>query len=371
MENYHSKLNQRYIAKLRVLELQLPQYCTHYFNAKNLAFEKQTEFAYAVDFKVFFEFIKAYMPEYQKTSIRDIPVTVFNKLSEDDVKAYTSFLENYKVGTDYRANGENGIQRKLSSLKSLCRYLLKKGMINKNPIELVDMPKIHKKAILTLTDREITKLFNTIENETGMTDHQAKYNKKCISRDYAIMMLFLGTGMRISELAGLDVSDVDLKEKTVHIIRKGGNEQHLYISDQVNEALKRYLGFGMYKYEPDTRYSFEPDPEETALFLSKRKKRLSVRAIQALIEKYSILIYGKGKNGNKLHAHLFRKTYGTNLYLDEGDIKLVADTLGHSSISTTARHYVASSEEHRRKAARDVIKKRKQNKNKSKKNFEK
>ena len=350
---YHSKLNKRYAAKLRVLEGQLPYFCTQYFNSKSLIFEKQTAFAYATDLRIFFTFLRDYLPELSDKDIKDIPVSILDELSEDDLKAYTSFLD------DNRENGENGIQRKLSSVKSLCKYLIKKELINRNPIDLIDMPKIHRKPIITLSDNEIDKLFNVIEHETGMTDYQTKHNKKCVSRDYAIMMLFLGTGMRISELVGVDTTDINFEENTIRIVRKGGNEQILYFDEQVGDALTRYLGIGKYKGYPYTRASFEPDDNEKALFLSRRKTRLSVRGIQCLIEKYSKLAFGKPEYGNKIHAHLFRKTYGTGLYLDEGDIKLVADTLGHSSISTTAKHYVVSDEEHKRKAARKVLKNRK------------
>jgi len=337
-KNYHLKVNQRYAAKVRVLEAQLPYFCTQYFNSKSLSLEKQTEFAYAVDYKTFFVFLQSYRDECKNILIKDIPASIFDKLTEDDIHAYTSYLSEYCIDGKDRHNGDTGIQRKMSSLKSLCKFLLKKGEISRNPIELVDMPKIHKKDIMILNNKEIKRLFDVIEHETGMTDYQIKHNKKCVNRDYAIMMLFLGTGIRISELVGLDVQDVDLVDKTIHITRKGGNQQNLYISDQVADALEKYLGTGTNTVFSGTRSSFEVDKEENALFISRKKNRLSVRAIQKLVTKYSKLAFGESSNGTKLHAHLFRKTYGTNLYLDEGDIKLVADTLGHSSISTTARH---------------------------------
>ena len=362
MDNYHSKLKQRYTAKLRVLEGQLPYYCTQYFNAKSHVLEKQSAFAYAVDFKVFFEFLKLHFPEYEEMAIKDIPLSAFESISSHDMNAYIAFLEDYELDGDHRHNGENGIQRKLSSVKSLCRYLFKEEMIAKNPAELVEMPKQHKKDILILKDSEISRLFYVIENEIGMTQFQAEYNKKCINRDYAIMMMFLGTGMRISELVGLDLRDIDFTENLAHIIRKGGNEQYVFFSQQVADALRQYLGLGIYTGSKGTRAAFGVEEDEQALFVSIQKRRLSVRAVQKLVAKYSNLAFDSVNSDrkninqkNKLHAHLFRKTYGTNLYLDTKDIKLVQDTLGHNSITTTEKHYVKDSKEHRKLAARDVL----------------
>ena len=104
---YHSKLNKRYAAKLRVLEEQLPYFCTQYFNSKSLIFEKQTAFAYATDLRIFFTFLRDYLPQLADKDIKDIPVSILDELTEDDLKAYTTFLD------DNRENGENGIQRSL------------------------------------------------------------------------------------------------------------------------------------------------------------------------------------------------------------------------------------------------------------------
>ncbi len=350
-ENYHSKLNQRYTVKLRILEGELPYYCTQYFNSKTYTMEKQSAFAYATDFKIFFEFIRQHFDEYNKTPIRAIPATIFNTLTSNDMNAYTAYL-----GND-RKNGENGIQRKVASIKSLCKYLLREKLIERNPADSIERPKLHKKEIKTLSDRDMSILLSVIENETGMKQYQARHNKKCVLRDYAIMMLFLGTGLRISELVGLDVDDIEFakdNESTAHVTRKGGNVQYVFFSDQVAEALKRYLGYGRYKGLVGTRETFGADPEERALFLSRKKQRLAVRSVQQLIDKYSTLTFGK-KSNKKLHAHLFRKTYGSKLYNDTNDIKLVQDTLGHSSITTTVEHYVISSKEHRKRAAIDVV----------------
>ncbi len=360
-KTYHSKLDQRYTARLRTLEKELPYFCTQYFNAKSQVIEKQSAYAYALDIRIFFRYLKQSMPELYDTELKDIPVSLLDNLTSHDIDAYLSYLEENDEYANSK-NEESGKTRKLASIKSLFKYLLRQGMITRNPAELVEMPKMHKHDIKILTDEEIERLLDVIENETGMKGHQKKINEYCCYRDYAIMMLFLGTGMRISELAGLDLSDISFKDNSAKIIRKGGNEQYIYFDEQIAEALKKYLrGDSVIK---GTRAAFKPDKTEQALFISRKRKRLSTRSIQELVSKYSMLAFGEVKEDGKihdekkLHAHLFRKTYGTKLYLDTNDIKLVQDTLGHSSISTTEKHYVVSSEEHKKRAARPVLKKK-------------
>lgn len=358
-KQYHTKLNQRYTVKLRNLEKELPYYCTQYFNAKSQVIEKQTAYAYALDLRIFFEFLTKHISELEDTKTQDIPIETLDQLTSHDIDAYISYLDTYDRDGDYRTNEESGKARKLASIKSLCKYLLQHEMITRNPAELVEMPKMHKKDIVILKDDEVRRLLKVIMNTEGMTEHQKKINEYCRYRDYAIMMLFLGTGIRISELVGLDISDINFKDNSAKVIRKGGNQQHVYFSMQVATALKKYL-YGDLNTK-GTRAAFAPSEEEQALFISRKRRRMSTRTIQELILKYSKLAYGDPKDSEmgedkKLHAHLFRKTYGTNLYLDTKDIKLVADTLGHASISTTQKHYVTSSEEHKKLAARDVIK---------------
>ena len=165
-------------------------------------------------------------------------------------------------------------------------------------------------------------------------------------------MLLLGTGIRVSELVGLNIEDVDFKNNIINIIRKGGKEGHVYFSKQVREALLKYYSPSIVKV--GTRDGFNPPPEERAFFVSRKKTRLSVRAVEKIIEKYKYLAFGEDYQ-KKVTPHMMRRTYGTELYLQTGDIKLVSDTLGHESISTTQTYYAATSEEKKRSAAIDVL----------------
>ncbi len=153
------------------------------------------------------------------------------------------------------------------------------------------------------------------------------------------MTLFLNTGIRVSECAGLDLTDINFKDNKIEIVRKGGGKDYLYLNEDIRNTLIDYL-----EHERDALLNGVEDP---ALFISLKQRRLSVRSIQHMVEKY-------GKNtglSEKLTPHKLRRTYGTTLYNNTGDIYMVADVLGHKDINTTVKHYAAIDEEHKRKAA--------------------
>jgi site-specific recombinase XerD len=151
----------------------------------------------------------------------------------------------------------------------------------------------------------------------------------------------LTTGIRISELVALDVSDFDFKRRAFNVLRKGGNEVTLYFADEAESALLRYLE------ERKSRMLYSDD---SPMFLSLQKKRMSVRALQMLVEKYS----GIAVPLKNISPHKLRSTFGTMLYQQTGDIYLVADVLGHKDVNTTRKHYAAI-DENRRKMAAECI----------------
>ncbi|WP_034467452.1 tyrosine-type recombinase/integrase [Butyrivibrio proteoclasticus] len=345
MQTYHDTTVQNAITKLRILEKELPPYCKYFFNAKANRLEPRSRYAYAIDFKVFFEFIKQVNPLYKDTPIKDIPASAIEQMNARDIDEYMAFLEKYSIDGDHRTNGESGKGRKLASIKSLCKYLVRQNIISRNPAELVESPKSHKKDILALSDNETEKLFNIVETAQGMKDHQKKIQETLRLRDYALLTLFLGTGIRVSELVGLNVKDIDFNERLAYVIRKGGDKDHVYLSEEIIDALKEYV-FGNTS-TVGSRLNLCRSNDEQALFISRKRKRLSVRSVQVLLKKYGAIAL----DGKKVTPHSLRKTYGTKLYLESNDIKLVADTLGHASIVTTHEHYVATTEEHKKNAA--------------------
>ena len=179
---------------------------------------------------------------------------------------------------------------------------------------------------------------------TGLPPHASGYHERTKIRDTAILTLFLGTGIRISELVGLNNESLDFSTNSFVVTRKGGNQAILYFSDEVADALIAYLE----QKKEDPRV---PKESPSPLFLSMQYRRIIVRAVENLVKKYARIVTPL----KKITPHKLRSTYGTALYRETGDIYIVADVLGHRDVNTTRRHYAAISEDNRRSVA-DAVK---------------
>ena len=251
------------------------------------------------------------------------------------------YLKVYKDSQDsYITNGETGLKRKISTLRSFYNYYFKHEMIKTNPPALITMPKLHEKAIIRLDTDEVAMLLDYVEHAGDQLSGQKKaYYEKTKTRDLALIILLLGTGIRVSECVGLDVEDLDFKNDAVKVTRKGGNEMFVYFGEEVEKALLDYL---------EVRESITPIAgHEHALFYSIQRKRMGVQAVENLVKKYAQHI----TSTKKITPHKLRSTYGTALYRETGDIYLVADVLGHKDVNTTRKHYASVGDEQRRKAA--------------------
>ena len=237
-------------------------------------------------------------------------------------------------------NHERGLKRKISALRTFYAYYFRHEMIKTNPTVLIDMPKIHERTIVRLEADEVAALLDFMEScGEKLTGQSRAYYEKTKIRDLAIVTLLLGTGIRVSECVGLDIEDVDFRNNGIRVIRKGGNESIVYFGTEVEKALTNYI---------EERKTINPAPgHEHALFYSMQRKRINVRSVENLVEKYTSAI----TSVKKITPHKLRSTYGTSLYRETGDIYLVADVLGHKDVNTTRRHYAAMDEERRRKAA--------------------
>jgi site-specific recombinase XerD len=169
------------------------------------------------------------------------------------------------------------------------------------------------------------------------------YYDKNKRRNIAIFTLFLGTGIRVSECVGLDVEDVDFKNRRIRIIRKGGKEEYIYFGDEVAAALANYI-------QHDRSQITAKEGHEHALFYSIQKRRISVQAVENLVSDFTSQI----TTFKHITPHKLRSTYGTSLYRETGDIYLVAEVLGHNDVNTTRKHYAAMEDDKKRSAANAV-----------------
>ena len=339
---YHDKKDKEHIEKMRAVLKELPAFATKFFRSIEDVTAAKTKLAYAYDLRVFFTFLKNNNPSLKDTAIHDFPLSILEQITREDIEEYLEYCSLYEKDGLELQNTELGKKRKLASLRSFYKYYFTSELITKNPAELVPMPKIHEKNITRLEPDETARLLDLVEDGDQLTAREKRYHDKTGVRDLALMTLLLGTGIRVSECVGLDLSDVDFSTNGILIRRKGGKEQVVYFGDEVEEALKDYL---------KQRHHIIPEEgHDQALFLSLQNRRISVRAVENLVKKYASRI----TTMKKITPHKLRSTYGTSLYRETGDIYLVADVLGHSDVNTTRKHYAAQEDENRRRAANKV-----------------
>ena len=340
---YREHTDTENILKLRQVLSTLPAFCKDYFRAIDSTTTTKTRISYAYDIRIFFQFLLDENPAFKNYAMTDFSVAVLDQIKAVDLEEYMEYLKVYQNGDKTETNGERGLKRKISALRSFYAYYYRREMIHTNPTVLIDVPKIHDKSIIRLDTDEVALLLDYIEHcGDSLTGQKRVYYEKTKERDLAIVTLLLGTGIRVSECVGLDIEDVDFKNNGIKVTRKGGNEMVVYFGEEVEKALKRYL---------EIREGITPlAGHEHALFYSAQRKRMGVQAVENMVKKYSRQI----TTTKKITPHKLRSTYGTALYQETGDIYLVADVLGHKDVNTTKKHYAALDDARRRQAATAV-----------------
>lgn len=338
--NYFEQRNSNNIIKMRKIRAELPTFANEFFRGIENQTTILTRLNYAYDLRIFFDFLINELLEFK--GVDNFTVKDLARVTTDHIEMFMEHLNYYKFKGRTYQNGDNAKARKLSSVRSFFRYYYNNNSLPYDVASKVSLPRIYDKEIVRLEVDEVVKFLDEVEAGDTLTERQKFYHEKTKLRDLAMMSLFLGTGIRISECVGLNIDDLDFAVNGFRVTRKGGNRAILYYSDEVADVLREYL---------DYRKAMEcVDPSEKALFLSLQNKRISVRSVQMLVKKYSELVTPL-KN---ITPHKLRSTYGTNLYRETKDIYVVADVLGHKDVNTTKRHYAAISDDIRRSAARKV-----------------
>lgn len=338
---YYRDRQKKMTLKLRGLLDQLPDFCVDFIYSKEVTTQTSTLISYSYDLLTFLRFLRE-----KNSQLRDIPPKSMNLdllkgIQSEDILEYQRYLS-LNVDGEYHENGKKAIARKMSALRGMYKYQLIHKHISDDPTALVAMPRLKKdKNIVRMNNYEVRDILNAIRiGNEQMSDRQRKFCLKTQQRDLAILTLLLNTGLRVSECRGLDKKDVNLLENSLLIVRKGGGQDVIYFGKAVHETLSDYM--------EGERQAVNPvESDREALFYSMQGKRISVDAIEKLVRKYSrIAVPGK-----HITPHKLRSTYGTALYRETGDIRLVADVLGHENINTTIDYYAAIEDEHKRQAA--------------------
>lgn len=274
---------------------------------------------YLLDLRTFFRYLLA---DGDRELLAD--PEAFAKISIDAVdlaflgNITTEQIYDFLLYTDTERNNKTSAKaRKLSAIKGLYKFLInKRGLLEDNPAANIDSPKKKKALPKFLTLEESVTLLSTIAGDT---------ESKTRARDYAIVTLFLNCGMRLSELVGIDLTDMDPELRSLRVLGKGNKERIIYLNDACRSALSEYL-----KVRLSPEYLKIRDK---AVFFSGRMQRMSVKTVQAMVYKY---LTAAGLGARKLSVHKLRHTAATLMYQSgEVDIRVLKDILGHEQLNTT------------------------------------
>lgn len=273
---------------------------------------------YNYDLASFLKFIKVHFKmtdeeDFSKITIKDIPLSTIKQIKLDDIHAFLSYLTNtYHSKAATRA-------RKASSIRVFFNYLSQKAnLIEFNPAQNLETPKLDKRLPKYLSLEDSKRLLNV----AGSDDNR---NNK---RDYAIITLFLNCGMRLSELVGINIKDINFSECQMTVIGKGNKERTIYLNKACMTAINNYLAV-----RPVEGIKTDKANSKNALFLSERKERISRRTVQYIVDKE---LRVAGLDTSKYSVHKLRHTAATLMYqYGNVDIRALQEVLGHESISTT------------------------------------
>ena len=346
MSNYFDDREILYTEKTRQICEDLPPYVMEFLVGIQMRTTPLTRYAYAGDLKIFLEFLfnNRFKGKYQ--TLKEITLEDIEQLTAFDIELFLEYLSLYKINGRKIKCGERAKERKLSAIRSFYKFFYKHDLLSTNVTQKVDTPKIHDKPIVFLDKHEISKLIEEAKDGDSLSSREKTYHNYTKCRDVALLSLFLGTGMRISECVGINEKDLDLKNNAVSITRKGGNKTILYFSEDVASALIDYLNWKEDQITQQT--DFAKNIKDTdALFLSLQGRRINVRTAENLVKKYA----SYAAPLKKISPHKLRSTFGTTLYRKTKDIYVVADILGHRDVNTTKKHYAAISEDIRKSSA--------------------
>ena len=342
-KSYHKQQDAQNITRLREILKELPEFLAGYYATLSGQASTGTRLAYAYDLRIFFGYLSEEV--FDGVKPKDISVLDMALVESSHIHAFMEYLTYYIPASEpdsFLHNQAKGKSRKLAAVRKLFKYLYTNKLVLANPAELVSFPKINQKAITTLEVDEIAKLLDEVDSGEKLSPRQQKFHEHTKLRDAAIITTLLGTGMRVSEMVGLDLTDIDFGVNGLKVTRKGGDEMVLYFGKEVEAALKTYL---------EHRGMLTPiEGHENALFLSLQNRRITSRAVQNLVKKYAHLV----TRLKQISPHKLRSTFGTQLYGETGDIYLVANVLGHTDVNTTRKHYAKMDESYRKRAANVV-----------------
>lgn len=343
---YRTEVKENYDSLIKDLAAKLPDFCQSYVTYLKNEKGIRTAYAYLTDIRKFVDYLEGSSIYEGIDFYHCDSKTAVEKITYQDILTYLELNKHYEKMDGDKAilyeTSQAAIARTKCSLRSFFSYYASKEDCSTTLQSKIDAQKVMTKPIVYLDRSQLDKLLEVIYDEN--LNAGKRYFPLTCKRDYAILVLMVGTGIRVSELVGLDINDVIFTENYsyIYVDRKGGDRDRVYLPPEAIKALQSYIKEG--------RDILMPSKKTTALFVSTRQERITVRAVQRLVKEYSTL----AGIDEQITPHTMRKTFATNLYIETGNIGMVAKALHHSSVDTTNKYY-ASDDENTKKSASEYI----------------
>mgnify|MGYP004514271827 FL=1 len=404
---YRQVLEQNYEATIDTLLSTAPPYVADFYNHMHHGKrEITTQLSYIRDIIDFLSYEKTILPETQDKSLIDFPEEILSKFTIQDINEYRNYL--FKT----RKLSNSSAKKKLAALSAFFKYLCLNETITVNPMTNFEFPVINKHRIVKLDAELSRQLLDGIlaNNKYLATSEYGEFivdippsvwikRERAVLRNYAITYLFLGAGLRISELVGLDLNDISFRNNSVNVILKGGDETQVFFPDEVADALRLYLDGPPLppalaeKYSPVSetaswakshicdetlnrsilkrfpnaskeeiknikdlvshyrrqgRNGYNPLKNCKAVFVSNRGTRLTVRMVELMLKEMVKTYLPDYDDKDIFSPHKLRATCATRILSQTGDIELASTQLNHKGVAVTAAFYAELQKEKRK-----------------------
>lgn len=346
---YHMQKDMKFQARVKEYLEEMPYFCSVFVNGIEGYNNSNTIHSYVHRISVFFKFLESECLLPAGKQIKDLDYSDLDNYDAVTIENFTHWLRTggAQVVRIKSRLKESTINNYISALSALWHYGVTHGFVKHNSIKDIRRGKTVKKEVVYLDPEQSDTFLQAAAIGKSISKHQESYKTQfSITRDLAILTLFLHTGLRVSELVGINIEDIFFDNHFVQVLRKEGKEDNVYFSDDAEQVLKEYL---------EVRPLAEPVPGEKALFLSERGvnkgKRISVRSIERMVKHYAQL--SVPEKGSEFTVHKLRATFASQM-IEKTDLSLVQQLLFHESPSTTSL-YVAKRTQAKKEHRNDLM----------------
>lgn len=330
---YREEIDRKNMNTCYELLEKMPEFMKSYVFSLERSVATNTLRAYMQRIMVFFTYLVKNNENF--TDLKNITINQLDQLKKNDIELFCSAVYHGKMNDLSKKNKTEGttVDNYLSALNSLWNFFLDEELVEKNPCARIKRSKKTKnKEVIALDKNEQELLINCSTSGCGLSKQQLAFRTITAYRDSCIIVLFLRTGMRVSELAGIDIDDISLEEKKIKILRKGDKMSNIYLDEMTLNYLTEYL---------EVRNDFKPCDDERALFLVSigkyKGQRLTPRSIENIVKKY--VRAGVPAADSKVSCHKLRSSFASLLIEETDNLELARQALDHEDPRTVMKYY--------------------------------